>query len=176
MVMGTAGYMSPEQARGKDVDARTDIFSLGAVIYELVAGRKPFEGETPSDTLAAILKTDPTRCPGIVRNPSELNRIVTKALRKDREERYQVVKDLLIDLRALQRGARLSAIRARSVAWETARGAGQPRWSLAAQPTGPHKSSVIAVQFRTITNSLSVEIKRHKLPPLLPLVVRRSWC
>ena len=59
IVMGTAGYMSPEQARGRDIDARSDIFSLGAVIYEMVAHRRPFEGESPSDILAAILKTDP---------------------------------------------------------------------------------------------------------------------
>src|SRR5437870_1475445 len=59
MVLGTAGYMSPEQARGKIVDARSDIFSLGAVIYEMTTQRKPFDGETPSDILAAILKTDP---------------------------------------------------------------------------------------------------------------------
>ena len=103
IVIGTAGYMSPEQARGLAVDHRSDIFSLGAVIYEMLARRKPFEGETPSDTLASILKTEPTPlsriAPGI---PSELVRIVTKALRKDREERYQVVKDLWLDLKALK--------------------------------------------------------------------------
>src|SRR5204863_5506261 len=59
VVIGTAGYMSPEQARGKTVDARSDIFSLGAVIYEMVTRKKPFDGETPSDVLAAILKTEP---------------------------------------------------------------------------------------------------------------------
>lgn len=102
MIMGTVGYMSPEQARGQTVDARSDIFSLGAVIYEMVAGQKPFEGETPSDVLAAILKSEPpllSHC--TPETPAELVRIVTKALRKDREQRYQVVKDLLIDLRTL---------------------------------------------------------------------------
>ena len=88
VVMGTAGYMSPEQARGKEVDTRSDVFSLGAVIYELVAGRKPFDGETPSDTLAAILKSDPQPLPELIPNaPPELVRIVNKSLRKDREER-----------------------------------------------------------------------------------------
>lgn len=103
IVIGTAGYMSPEQARGLSVDHRSDIFSLGAVIYEMLTRRKPFEGETPSDTLAAILKSEPLPlsrvAPGV---PSELNRIVTKALRKDRDERYQVIKDLWLDLKALK--------------------------------------------------------------------------
>jgi len=102
IVMGTAGYMSPEQARGLPVDARSDIFSLGAVIFEMVARRKPFDGETPSDILVAILTTDPPPLSHFVPEaPAELVRIVTKALRKDREQRYQVVKDLLIDLRTL---------------------------------------------------------------------------
>ena len=95
--------MSPEQARGLSVDHRSDIFSLGAVIYEMVARRKPFEGDTPSDTLASILKTEPPPlvriAPGV---PPELVRIVNKSLRKDREERYQVVKDLWLDLKALK--------------------------------------------------------------------------
>jgi len=103
IVIGTAGYMSPEQARGLSVDHRSDIFSLGAVIYEMLARRKPFEGETPSDTLASILKTEPPPLPRVVPGvPPELARIVNKSLRKDREERYQVVKDLWLDLKALK--------------------------------------------------------------------------
>src|SRR5690242_1457292 len=103
IVIGTAGYMSPEQARDQSVDHRSDIFSLGAVIYEMLAQRKQFEGETPSDTLASILKPEPPPlvriAPGV---PSELVRIVNKSLRKDREERYQVVKDLWLDLKSLK--------------------------------------------------------------------------
>ena len=103
IVIGTAGYMSPEQARGLGVDNRSDIFSLGAVIYEMLARRKPFEGDTPSDTLAAILKTEPPSLSRVIPGaPSELTRIVTKCLKKDREERYQVVKDLWLDLKALK--------------------------------------------------------------------------
>src|SRR5678816_2229003 len=103
VVIGTAGYMSPEQARGLNVDHRSDIFSLGAVIYEMLARRKPFDGETPSDTLASILTSEPPPLPRVVPGvPPELVRIVNKSLRKDREERYQVVKDLWLDLKALR--------------------------------------------------------------------------
>jgi len=99
MVLGTAKYMSPEQARGIEVDARSDIFSLGAVIYEMVTGRSAFEGETASDIIAEILKLEPPPpvefAPEV---PHELERIISKALRKDRESRYQTVRDLFIDL------------------------------------------------------------------------------
>ena len=93
--MGTVQYMSPEQARGLETDARTDIWSLGVVLYELLAGRSTFEGKTSSDVIAAILRTEPPPLTVYVRDaPPELERIVTKALQKDREERYQDVKDL----------------------------------------------------------------------------------
>jgi eukaryotic-like serine/threonine-protein kinase len=103
VVMGTVSYMSPEQARGIELDARTDIWSLGVVLYEMVSGRLPFEGATMSDVIGLILHKEP---PTIVRFapdvPSELERIVTKALRKDKEERYQVDKDLALDLKSLK--------------------------------------------------------------------------
>ncbi len=103
-VMGTANYMSPEQARGLAVDARTDIWSLGVMLYELAAGRVPFSGQTASDVLVAILSNEPVPLqrysPDI---PVELQRIVRKALRKDPEERYQLVKELALDLKSLKR-------------------------------------------------------------------------
>ncbi|HWS98792.1 MAG TPA: protein kinase [Pyrinomonadaceae bacterium] len=103
MVMGTVSYMSPEQARGFQLDARTDIWSLGCVLYEMVAGRVPFAGQTTSDVIVAVLDREPPPLPGgPYETPSELQRILRKALRKDREERYQTVKDLLVDLRALK--------------------------------------------------------------------------
>src|SRR4030095_4639710 len=103
MVMGTVSYMSPEQARGFALDARTDIWSLGCVLYEMVAGRVPFSGETTSDVIVAVLDREPPPLPGgPYETPLELQRILRKALRKDREERYQTVKDLLVDLRALK--------------------------------------------------------------------------
>ncbi len=91
-VMGTVSYMSPEQARGLPVDERTDIWSLGVMLYEMVAGRVPFEGETATDVLATILHHEPTSLLLHRRDvPVELERIVEKALAKDSEERYQVV-------------------------------------------------------------------------------------
>src|SRR5262249_10304341 len=103
IVMGTAQYMSPEQARGQEVDARTDIFSLGVMLYEMIAGRLPFGGETTTDVFVSILeKEPPTLSLHAPEAPAELRRIVSKALRKDREERYQVVKDLLLDLKSLK--------------------------------------------------------------------------
>jgi Tol biopolymer transport system component/serine/threonine protein kinase len=102
-VMGTASYMSPEQARGQDVDARSDIFSLGVVLYEMTAGRAPFGGVNAIDVMGAILNQEPAPLRQFAPDaPAELQRIVTKALRKDRDERYQRVKDLLLDLRDLK--------------------------------------------------------------------------
>ncbi len=99
-VLGTVAYMSPEQARGQNVDARSDIWALGVVLYETVAGRNPFGGDSSSDVLAAILDRDPA--PLARFDPSvqaEVQRIVSKALQKHRGERYQTVKDLLLDLK-----------------------------------------------------------------------------
>jgi len=103
IVMGTVNYMSPEQARGLAVDARTDIFSLGIVLYEMVSGRRPFERSTTTDTLAAVLNHEP---PPLARFspdvPAELQRIVTKAMAKKPQDRYQTAKDLHLDLRSLK--------------------------------------------------------------------------
>jgi serine/threonine-protein kinase len=109
-VMGTANYMSPEQAKGVHVDVRSDIWSLGAVLYEMITGHVPFPGETPTETISLILQKEPSPLTRFANEvPAELERIVTKALTKDREERYQTMKDLLIDLRALKRKLEVDA-------------------------------------------------------------------
>jgi serine/threonine-protein kinase len=103
MILGTAFYMSPEQARGLSVDTRSDIFSLGVMIYEMVAGSQPFAGATVADVIAAILKTEPKPLSESVKNlPSELEWSVAKALRKNRDERYQTIKELAGDLKRLR--------------------------------------------------------------------------
>jgi serine/threonine protein kinase len=103
IVLGTFAYMSPEQAQGQQVDTRSDIFSLGIVLYEMIAGRVPFDGLSPAEVMAAVLnRRTPSLAPYAKGIPAELERIVTKALAKDREERYQMMKDLLADLKNLK--------------------------------------------------------------------------
>jgi serine/threonine-protein kinase len=103
MVVGTPGFMSPEQARGAPVDARTDIWSLGVVLYSMVTGVAPFDGDTMSDLIASILTVEPAPVSQHTPSaPAELERIVATALRKKADERYQAVKELGLDLSALK--------------------------------------------------------------------------
>jgi len=103
VILGTVNYMSPEQAKGERVDERTDIFSLGVMLYEVLAGKPPFEGGNAIETFGSILNKEPVplsrETPEV---PHEIERIINKALRKDREERYQTAKDLLIDLKDIR--------------------------------------------------------------------------
>jgi eukaryotic-like serine/threonine-protein kinase len=116
VVIGTAAYMSPEQARGVAVDERTDIWGLGVVLYEMASGRAPFTGETPTDVVVAIVERDqPPLSEHVEGAPPELERIVRKALRKDRNERYQIVKEMAIDLRSLRRELEVNSMLERSI-------------------------------------------------------------
>ncbi len=106
VVLGTVSYMSPEQALGREVDHRSDIFSLGVVLYRMATGRLPFAGATAQETLARILQSQPDAISRLnYELPEELERVVRKCLEKDRERRYQSARELLVDLRNLERGA-----------------------------------------------------------------------
>lgn len=112
MIMGTVSYMSPEQARGRETDARTDIWSLGVVLYEMLSGKVPFSGETVNHTIVSILEKEPL----LLENaPAELQRIVRKSMTKDVDMRYQTAHDLLIDLKNLRRDLDIQGELERSV-------------------------------------------------------------
>ena len=180
VVMGTASYMSPEQARGLEVDERTDVWSLGVVLYEMIAGRLPFTGETTTDVLSLILHREPPPLTHLGTHiPAELDRIVTKALKKDKEERYQVVKDLGLDLKSLKQRLEFEAERdrtetpergsqARGAATASEGGAGTLSTSkIAARPTGQEAGGDIHT---TSSAEYIVEgVKRHKRGALAAL-------
>jgi eukaryotic-like serine/threonine-protein kinase len=103
VILGTVSYMSPEQAEGKLVDARSDIFSLGSVLYEMVTGRKAFQGETKLSTLTAILREEPKRAGEIVEGlPKEVERIISRCLRKEPSRRFQHMDDVKVELEELK--------------------------------------------------------------------------
>jgi serine/threonine protein kinase len=115
MVMGTVNYMSPEQALGREVDHRTDIFSFGVVLYEMATGRLPFTGDTVTETIDRIAHAQPEAIARLnYEVPPDLEIIIKKALRKDRDERYQTIHDVLVDLRDLKRERDLAASLERS--------------------------------------------------------------
>ena len=173
VVMGTAIYMSPEQARGLQVDARTDIFSLGVLIYEMVAGRLPFEGSNSNEILASILNDkEPLPLARFAREvPAELERIVAKALRKRRDERYQTTKDLLLDLKALKQELEFTAKLERSA----------PRLSPATSSVTQCGTTIDQLAVSTSEASkfhptpsaeyLITRLQRHKLAAIVVLVV-----
>jgi serine/threonine protein kinase/Flp pilus assembly protein TadD len=155
MVMGTASYMSPEQARGLDVDARSDLWSLAVVLFEMVTGRLPFEGPTMNDVIGTILYREP---PSLLLYqsdlPAELERIVGKALTKKREQRYQTAKDMVIDLRNLKRKLEVDAEIDRT---------GPPEFSISAT-TGPATATASDKAQHSVftTNFLFGRIEKHK--------------
>jgi serine/threonine-protein kinase len=104
VVMGTVQYMSPEQALGKEVDHRSDIFSLGVVMYEMATGQLPFSGVSPTDTIVQITQTQPESVVRVnYRVPDEIDRIIRKCLEKERDRRFQTARDLLVDLKNFRR-------------------------------------------------------------------------
>jgi len=152
IVMGTVNYMSPEQARGKEVDARTDVFSLGVVLYEMLAGDTPFAGESTADVIGQLLNKDPQPLTESVPDiPAELQHIVSKALRKDRDARYQTVKSLLADLETLKQDLDFAA--------KLERTTGAPQRKVATATTTSNPQQIFN------------RIKQHKLSFVVMVVV-----
>lgn len=119
-IVGTAAYMSPEQARGLPVDTRTDLWSLGVVIYEMVSGRKPFRGATSTDTIISVIQKEPPPITSYVENiPSDLVWIISKALTKDLDGRYQTAKELYADLEKIKKRVEFETEINRSIAPES---------------------------------------------------------
>jgi len=164
VVMGTVSYMSPEQARGLPLDGRTDIWSLGVVLYELVTGQAPFRGPTASDVIASILKTEPP-LPQLY-SPEvspELQRILRKAVRKDPEERYQIAKELALDLKNLNRDLEIEKELERSVQPAT-RGSGAVKAAGqgAIEESASRTTQVVIPPPTSSAEYLVGEIKRHQ--------------
>jgi tetratricopeptide (TPR) repeat protein len=162
-VMGTPQYMSPEQARGQKADARTDIFSLGVVLYEMIAGQPPFDGVNAIEVMGAILKSEAAPLKLHITDVSpQLEHIVSRALRKDREERYQRAKDLLIDLKDYKEELEFAAKLERSVQPDKKQPVTE---QAAAAPTGETAAAATQSSGKIILG----EIKRHRLGVALTL-------
>jgi serine/threonine protein kinase len=165
IVMGTVNYMSPEQALGREVDHRTDVFSFGVVLYEMATGRLPFTGETITETIDRITHSQPEAIARLNYSvPPELEVIIKKALRKDREERYQTIHDVLVDLRDLKREVDLAAGMERSTP-PTSRSTEIPAQTITRTVMDATSSPTNPVPVTHATSSaeyVAGEIKRHK--------------
>ena len=177
VVMGTFSYMSPEQARGLAADARTDLWSLGVVIYEMVAGQLPFIGKTPSDLLSSILKDEPLPLARFARDvPEALEWIVAKALTKETEGRYQTATELLTDLQRLKNrlGAEAEIERSMPPEYRISRS------SFAGASQAPFLLSTASSTHAPVTDSVHPQssaeyivggIKRHKRSAIVALTL-----
>ncbi len=172
-IIGTIAYMSPEQVRSQVLDARTDIWSLGVLLYELIAHQQPFPGDSPGDVIAAILRSRPRPLTQLRRDcPAGLEQIVRKALHKKRERRYQMVKDLSRDLKSLRRRLEFEAELARSGAADQKSGIIRQRTIGAAQGTAAEASTPTASEIHTTSSAEYIfsQIKTHQRAIALALI------
>src|SRR2546425_6510593 len=180
VVMGTAVYMSPEQARGLTIDARTDIFSLGIVLYEMIAGRLPFDGSNRNEIMASILgdKEPQPLTRYSSEAPTELGRIVLKALRKNKDERYQTIKDMLLDLQSLKQELEFERKRESSTppraegASASSQFGAHPSGGRAAEATtGPPEGGTLDTAAASSAEYIVSRIKQNKLSAVIVIGV-----
>jgi serine/threonine-protein kinase len=172
MVMGTVNYMSPEQSIGKGVDHRTDIWSVGVVLYEMMAGCLPFQGKDIHRQIISIQEADPLPLSQHVEGvPERLEEIVTKCLAKDKNERYQTAKDLLIDLRNLRRKLDVDAEIERTIV--PAQRSTSAGGSLGTQGSKTSAAPTDAAQMRTTSSAeyIVTGIKQHRLAAIIVLLL-----
>jgi serine/threonine protein kinase/Tol biopolymer transport system component len=175
VIVGTTLYMSPEQARGQAVDARSDIWSLGVVLYEMCAGCVPFDGPSKSDVIVSILEREP---PPLARYapsaPAELQRIVAKALQKERGDRYQTVQDLLTDLASLKQDLDLEVRLERARLSPSGNGGDSPTAREQTAPEGRREKRTTVIRTARPTSGIGQlvsEITRHKTGALVLLLI-----
>jgi len=167
-VMGTVVYMSPEQARGKQVDDRTDIWSLGVILYEMITGSTPFSGETSADVIAAIVKSEPPPISRLAPDaPDKLAEIVSKSLEKNTDDRYQTIKDLLVDLRRLKKRLDFESEIDRTATTDAPHSTHDSHVSTTVSPSASQTLSLDSVRPTTSAEYIVSEIKRHKTGVLL---------
>src|SRR5258705_1256872 len=175
-VLGTVRYMSTEQARGKTVDARTDIFSLGVMLYEMITGYSPFEGESKADVFAAILHEEPLPIANYLPDaPHELQLVVSNALQKDSKERYQTMNDMLVDLKNLREELQIQSKLESSIGKKSiSKRAHRRTRTMTARPTQPttaQSRTNVSSRFPSSAEYIVFQSKRHKRGMIIALTV-----